>query len=151
MDPAEVLGLPARPPSEVEWEDLLVRLDIAPRAVRLAVEDGRGEADAEVSRALLAAAGWEALLQHTLDAMTRGDEVPDGFGASWPGEESPLRALERQRRRTFALVQRRGLGVWEWRARGGLYPGASTYQLLQAAARMDARTLAAIRGAGRQG
>ena len=30
---------PEAPPSEVEWEDLLVRVELAPRALRLALDD----------------------------------------------------------------------------------------------------------------
>ena len=33
-------GFAARPPSEIEWEDLLVRYEIGPRALRLALDDG---------------------------------------------------------------------------------------------------------------
>ncbi|HEX7239580.1 MAG TPA: hypothetical protein VF263_04910, partial [Longimicrobiaceae bacterium] len=32
-------GVPPLPPSVAEWEDLLVRLEIAPRALRAALED----------------------------------------------------------------------------------------------------------------
>ena len=36
---------PQRPPSEVEWEELLVKYEITPRALRLAAEDaGPGRA-----------------------------------------------------------------------------------------------------------
>ena len=38
--------LPERPPSEVEWEELLVKLDIAPRALRVAVDDAGGDTPA---------------------------------------------------------------------------------------------------------
>src|SRR5699024_5415795 len=39
--PERVRRFPLRPPSEVEWEERLVRLEIAPRARPLAAEDAR--------------------------------------------------------------------------------------------------------------
>src|SRR5690554_5759242 len=36
---------PPRPLSEVEWEDLLLKLEVMTKAVRIAVEDAAGAAD----------------------------------------------------------------------------------------------------------
>ena len=45
MTPDDLLKLPARPESEVEWEDLLVRLELMPKALRVELEHpGRAEA-----------------------------------------------------------------------------------------------------------
>jgi hypothetical protein len=138
---------PAVPPSEVEWEDLLLRIEITPRALRVAVEDAAGAAAALAP--LRAAVLEEALLQALLESMADGREAPCEAGVA--GVEGDPEAIARQfaslRARTFAIVQRRGLGVWEWRLRGGPWEGATAYQLLQGAAARDGRTLAAVRGA----
>jgi hypothetical protein len=140
--------LPPRPPSEVEWEELLVRIDVAPRALRVAVEDAGGRPEA--ARALRDALREERLLQETLAATAEGREAPAGVDGE--AEEDDAEALARRfqslRARTFAMVQRRGLGVWEWRVRGGPRDGATSFQLLQEAAARDGRTLAAVRAAG---
>ena len=61
-----------------------------------------------------------------------------------------LAQFTRLRARTFALVQRRGLNVWEWTSRGrGPFQGATAYQFLQAVASSDGELLAAVRGAAR--
>jgi hypothetical protein len=138
---------PAAPPSEVEWEELLLRVDVAPRALRVAVEDAAGGRGALAP--LRAAVLEEALLGALLAAMAQGLEAPcevrlDALEADLAGLSHRFAAL---RARTFAMVQRRGLGVWEWRLRGGPWEGATAYQLLRAAAARDARMLAAVRGA----
>jgi hypothetical protein len=144
---------PARPPSEVEWEDLLVKLEIAPRAIRIAVEDAPAD-HPDVLRLLQLAAESESLLQRVLLAMADGTELPEGIGAAMENEPTPagfLAEYTRRRARTFAIVQRRGLGVWDWTARGGPFPGVSTYQLLQGAAALDGQLLAEVRRVARAG
>ncbi len=138
---------PAVPPSEVEWEDLLLRIEIAPRALRVGVEDaGTGEdALAPLRRAVLE----EALLQAMLEAMAEQREAPCQGGVEALEDDAPAlaRRFAALRARTFAMVQRRGLGVWEWRLAGGPWEGATSYQLLQEAAARDGRLLAAVRRA----
>jgi hypothetical protein len=145
-----------RPPSEVEWEDLLVRLDIVPRAVRLAVED---VGDTPAVRGVLLRAvkrEWtvgELYLPHlrsgervpefgrvSVDArVTREDREPDALDMAF--------AFARMRERNFAQLQRRGLGVWEWRSEVEGGEGTVTaYQLMQWMAHEDAETLSALRG-----
>lgn len=144
--------LPARPASEVEWEDLLVRVEIAPRALRVAVEDApaghRG-----VTEALRMGVMAEAVLQDMLEAIVEGRDARNGFGLEGM-EHDPqvlLACYARLRTRSFAMVQRRGLNVWDWTVRGGAYPGATAYQLFQGAARMDGMLLDAVRQAARGG
>jgi hypothetical protein len=140
---------PARPPSEVEWEDLLVKLEIAPRALRIAVEDAPAD-HPHVREWLQWAAAAESLLQVLLLAMAEGTELPEGIGAAMEGEATLagfLAEYTRRRARNFAIVQRRGLGVWDWMSRGGPFAGATTYQLLQGAAALDGALLAEIRRA----
>ena len=143
--------LPARPPSEVEWEDLLVRVEIAPRALRVAVEDAP-EGDPGLLKALAIGIAGEMALQQMLEAMVDGRELPDDFGgfrASFADPAELVAEYQRLRYRSFLMVQRRGLNVWDWRVRGGPCDGATAYQLFQAAAQTDGALLAAVRGAGR--
>jgi hypothetical protein len=152
MLPDQVRALPARPPSEVEWEDLLVRVEIAPRALRLAVEDAAGQ-DPDLVERLRTAVFSEAQLQHVLEATVDGREVADPSGmGEMPADAEPLVAeYGRLRFRSFVMVQRRGLNVWDWTVRGGAWEGVTTYQLFQAAALRDGALLAAVRGGRRQG
>jgi hypothetical protein len=145
--------LPPRPPSEVEWEDLLVRVEIAPRALRVAVEDAPA-GDPGVLQALGGGVTGEMALQRMLEAMVDGRELPadlDEPGPSFGSAEGLVAEYQRLRFRSFVMVQRRGLNVWDWRVRGGPYDGATAYQLFQAAARTDGHLLAAVRGAVRRG
>jgi hypothetical protein len=150
MIPRDLRTLPARPPSEVEWEDLLVRLEIMPRALRVAIEDA--PADAAMAEALEEAVGNEVRIQQELEAMSRGVESPVSVVVDLT-DDSPrglLAQFTRLRARTFAMVQRRGLNVWAWTSRGSDFEGTTAYQFLQAAAASDGAALAAIRGAGRE-
>jgi hypothetical protein len=144
--------LPARPPSEVEWEDLLVRVEIAPRALRVAVEDAP-EGHPDVTRALGMGVMAEMALQEMLEAIVEDRDARDGFGVEGL-ETDPQELVARYGRlrfRSFVMVQRRGLNVWDWTVRGGPYPGATAYQLFQGAARMDGMLLDAVRRAAREG
>jgi hypothetical protein len=143
---------PARPPSEVEWEDLLVRVEIAPRALRVAVEDAPRD-HPEVVGVLRRGVQGEMALQATLEAIVDGREAGDAPGGDdLPSDpEALLSEYIRLRMRSFVMVQRRGLNVWDWTVRGGPYDGATAYQLFQAAAHMDGHLLAALRGAARTG
>jgi hypothetical protein len=142
--------LPARPPSEVEWEDLLVRVEIAPRALRVAVEDAPGD-HPDVLEVLQRGVLGEAALQEMLEAIVEGREARDGMGMEGLPDDAAglLAAYTRLRMRSFVMVQRRGLNVWDWTVRGGPYPGATAYQLFQAAAQADGVLLAAMRRAAR--
>lgn len=151
---ADPRTLPARPPSEVEWEDLLVRVEIAARALRVAVEDAPADHPGVV-QALGTGVHGEMALQQMLEAMVDGRELPADLGLGvegMPGDAPALVAeYGRLRYRSFLMVQRRGLNVWDWQVRGGPYDGATAYQLFQAAARTDGALLAAVRGAAREG
>lgn len=153
MTAADPRTLPARPPSEVEWEDLLVRLEIMPRALRVAIEDAPA-GHPGVVQALRTGVQAETALQRMLEAMVGGRELP---ADSAPGDQAQadaaglLAEYARLRTRSFVMVQRRGLNVWDWQVRGGPWSGATAYQLFQAAAQTDGMLLAAVRGAGREG
>ena len=144
--------LPARPPSEVEWEDLLVRLEIMPRALRVAIEDAPAGHSGVVD-ALRTGVAAEAALQQMLEAMVDGRELPADSGFGVEGMRGDAQALlaeyARLRTRSFVMVQRRGLNVWDWTVRGGACPGATAYQLFQAAAVRDGEILSAVRETAR--
>jgi hypothetical protein len=151
--PVDPRTLPARPPSEVEWEDLLVRVEIAPRALRVAVEDAPA-GDRGVVQALGAGVAFERDLQAMLEAIVDGRAPPDRPEASGlAGDDAQALVAEyaRLRMRSFVMVQRRGLNVWDWTVRGGPYDGATAYQLFQAAAHRDGVLLAEVRRAARGG
>ena len=143
-------SLPPRPPSEVEWEDLLVRVEIAPRALRLAVEEAPGD-DPRVAEVMQSGVRAEAALQATLEAIIDGREAGDPTPAvHLPGDAAGLLAeYTRLRMRSFVMAQRRGLDVWDWTVCGGPWDGATAFQLFQAAAHRDGALLAAVRGAAR--
>jgi hypothetical protein len=152
MLPDEVRAFPARPPSEVEWEDLLVRVEIAPRALRIAMEDAP-PGDPRLVDVLRMAVLFESQLQHMLLAMIDGREVEEGFGVAGVAGDPAVLVDEyvRLRYRSFLMVQRRGVNVWDWTVLGGEWGGATAYQLFQAAAHRDGVLLASVRRTSRQG
>lgn len=151
-----------RPPSIAEWEELLIRLEIAPRALRIAVEEAPDTpALRETLGRLLAA---DALRIRQIDAMTDGSPLPASPDDEAPAETASSDRLStetsaeglavefaRVRARLFARAQRRGIDVWDWA--GELPDGTmlSAYQLLVGAMRGDAELLAAVRTAVREG
>jgi hypothetical protein len=144
MDPEKVLGFPPRPPSEVEWEELLLRLEIMPRAIMVLVEElptagGRGAREA-----------GDLLLRErrVRDYLERAAELPPSPSSVAEEAESTPEKMEhfvRLRARNFAIVQRRGLEVWDWAADIGAGRAATVHQVLRALAEEDAATLAAVR------
>lgn len=146
MVPDEIAGMPERPAEIAEWEDLLVRIEIMPRALRGALEEP-GVGDEEPSAAV------EALLEREL-RVGRWLEVAAFGNAEQPSVRPPERdsrsLAERfaaARARNFAMVQRRGVDVWSW---AGEIDGTTVtvFQLLSWLVRSDAEVLAAIRGQG---
>lgn len=156
----EVAGLTvgepgALPPSVAEWEELLVRLEIAPRALRMAVEElPPGDHPAVRRRLAEAVAGERTALAH-VDALRDGAplEAAPSFedDAGDAGEGTAARAAEfaRLRARLFARVQRRGLEVPAWTSPLPGGGGVTAYAYLGAVVRRDGETLAAVRRAVR--
>ena len=147
---------PARPASEVEWEELLVRYEIGPRALRAALDDappaalaGEGVTDAlhalvynEMRTAALLAAMRDRV---PLPVQARAEVIP-------ADADDAAERYARLRDRNFNAVQRRGIDVWGWSTDE---PGTGTitaYQLLNAALELDrdalARVRESLRGAG---
>ncbi|HYW05393.1 MAG TPA: hypothetical protein VE913_00475 [Longimicrobium sp.] len=143
---------PARPASEVEWEDLLVRMEITPRALRAAVSDAPAGHSA-ILRELGGAVARERWLEGLLDDLREGKPVrlaavPDGGESGTEAEL--LDEFSRLRGRNFARVQRRGIDVWDWKS--DTEDGTLTaYQALLMTTRADGALLAATRAAGREG
>jgi len=145
---------PAVPPSEVEWEELLVRYEIAPRALRAALDDGEAAAAERVGDLLRALVVNELLVSVLFSAMRDGRAVGTEPRIEMMSAE-PRAAYERfaaLRGRNFAAVQRRGLEVWDWRAEAPGIGPVTAHQLILASTALDAETLAgvreALRGAG---
>lgn len=152
MDPRTIAALPARPDEIPEWEDLLVRFEILPRVLRVTLEEAaRTRSDsAGILRRMLetesAAAAW-------IDAASPGG----AGGGDWrgaPADDDPQALADRigsLRARNFAMLQRRGIDVWEWTAPLGQAGPVTAYQVVAALVRDDAAALEAIRNGSRLG
>jgi hypothetical protein len=147
---------PAAPPSEVEWEELLVRYELGPRALRAALDDAEPEGDArERVGDLVRVLVLNELQVSALFAAMRDGTPIGGETRIETMSGDPRAAYERfaeLRGRNFNAVQRRGLEVWEWRAEVPWMGAVTAYQLILASTALDAETLAgvreALRGAG---
>ncbi|MBA4158063.1 MAG: hypothetical protein H0X65_11375 [Gemmatimonadetes bacterium] len=150
-------GLPHRPSHIAEWEDLLVRYELGPRAVRHAVEEVEGDESAAASGSWRVAdhlahlAEREAEAGAWLQALQQGQELKPWAaaeahrGASRTEPTSDLERYTVHRNRNFARVQRRGVDVWEWESSHALFGAVTAFQLLSYQVRHDGRHLARIR------
>lgn len=143
--------LTERPRDIAEWEDLLVKLEIGPRALRLALDDLPPERQGAAARHFTHLAHREAEAGEWLQRMREGaplepwtDHTADD-GAE--GVQDVVWAFERLRSRTFAAAQRRGLEVWEWAATHPEFGTVTAFQLLEYLVRHDGRHLSRLRGA----
>ncbi|MET0395483.1 MAG: hypothetical protein ABW277_01520 [Longimicrobiaceae bacterium] len=139
---------PPHPAHVADWEELLVRLEIAPRALRVTLEDA--PADNPQVRAVVArAAAGERVFQRAMEAMQAGDPLPDlapPAAEEGDGDTCSLaEAFTSLRMRTFAMAQRRGVDVWAWQAADAEGRTLTVYQLFTRMVREDARLLAALR------
>ncbi|HEU4453652.1 MAG TPA: hypothetical protein VFR81_11365, partial [Longimicrobium sp.] len=147
---------PERPPSEVEWEELLVKYEITPRALRLAAEDagpGRageivGPLEALLANELLTASLLDQMAARAEDRSPSGSSIDTGPGSPSSDDASALVArIAALRGRNFAAVQRRGISVWEWTAeRDGTT--VTPYRLLLSSVALDGEVLARVREMG---
>jgi hypothetical protein len=146
MTPEQLSKFAPHPPSVAEWEDLLVRLEIMPRALRANLEEAgaRGLETEWVLRELVeretAAGAW-------LERAVTGEEPrdADGPGVAGGGAEDLAGRFVRVRARNFAMVQRRGVQIWGWSAEtpDGYTP--TVHQVLAWLAENDAHALAHLR------
>jgi hypothetical protein len=148
----DLLSYPARPESEFEWEDLLVRVEVMCRALRVTLEE-IGDGEPAVERILAGLAAREEDARRLLEDAA---EVAAGRSPSLSApsqvvsfQEDNLARFLRLRVRNFAMVQRRGIDVWDWTVRLEDGRRATVYQLLGHLAASDVETLAALRGAAR--
>lgn len=150
---------PQRPPHIAEWEDLLIRFEVGPQAVRHLLDDaalapGSTDAASAVTGLLTTWVDAEAILATRLWTMRTGEAPPPS--ATAPPADSPdhpaalLDRFARLRMRNFVMVQRRGLDVWDWKWSGSGMPDVSAFQLLGAAALRDVRQLELLRRALRE-
>ena len=149
MGPDQIVTLTARPESVMDWEDLLLRLEIVPRVVRNTVDDLVDESVGvrvldEAARRERRVGDWleqAAGLEREADASRMAEE---------PVSPADLaRRFTSLRARTFAMVQRRGLEVWEWSAPLDGAEPVTVHQLLQWLVYSDGRLLADLREATR--
>jgi hypothetical protein len=139
---------PPHPAHVADWEDLLVRLEIAPRALRVTLEDAPA-GDPEVRALVARAAAGERVFQRMMEAMHAGDPFPEAAAApaEEPGDDARTLAdaFTSLRMRTFAMAQRRGVDVWAWQSADAEGRTLTVYQLFNRMVREDARLLAALR------
>jgi hypothetical protein len=149
--PDDLSRFAPRPPSEIEWEDLLIRLEIVPRVVLHTLE----EADPAAPR-LVALLGEVVRREAGVGRWLESIAAAAGAGPAPAAVEEPegdaewlSRRFASLRARTFALVQRRGLEVWGWA--GEVSPGrsATVHQLLSWLAEQDGSALLGLRQAAR--
>ena len=140
---------PPHPAHVADWEDLLVRLEIAPRALRVTLEDAPAD-DPEVRALVARAAAGERVFQRTMEALQAGQPLPDAAAAprEEPGEDARTlaEAFTSLRMRTFAMAQRRGVDVWAWQSADAEGRTLTVFQLFNRMVRADARLLADLRG-----
>ena len=155
MDARWIVSLPAAPPSVVEWEDLLVRMEVMTRALAVTLEEAPADraGAAELLRGLVdREAGVGEWLQAAAEA--RGGPVPTpgpvGSDAQREDPEWLAGRFVSLRARNFAMLQRRGLEVWEWVAEHQGAP-VTAYQMVTALVRSDAAALEALREGRRLG
>jgi hypothetical protein len=150
--PEELARFAPRPASEVEWEDLLIRLEIVPRVVRNTLDEADPAEPAlvallgEVVRREARVGRW----LESLAAAAAGAGAPSQTGEEPPGDAEWLsHRFASLRARTFVMVQRRGLEVWGWA--GELESGrpATVHQLLSWLAEQDGQALLDLRRATR--
>lgn len=164
---------PRRPLSEVEWEELLVRLELMPRALGVTMENFAPESKI-ADRVLRELADREAEAGEFLEAaVTRGpaaDVSPRGtpvdaasksaraagqsVGHTGAADMQPvgpqsdaLDRFMRFRRRNFAIVQRRGIEIWEWEAPLGQNDRVTIYQMIAYLVEADVAALMELREA----
>ena len=151
-------ALDARPADIAEWEDLLVRLEIGPLALRSTLETVPAE-DPAVRQQLAAMLATEAWAVDAIAAL-RGQRPVEARPATADAAASTTEALDRDtlshryaalRRKNFAQVQRRGLEVWEWRSAWDEGGEITAFGLLSLLVAEDVRSLAAIRSRGHAG
>lgn len=150
MTPERLTSFPRRPASEVEWEDLLLRMEVMMKALRVLLDEVDAGAPAvapTIARLLERETFARTFLERAADLPS--EPVSDGQTAVL--KEDALDRFVRLRARNFAMVQRRGIEVWEWEAAVSETASATVHQVLSALVAADVDALAAIRRASGTG
>ena len=146
-----------RPRDIGEWEDLLVRYELGPRAVRHALEEAEENAGAHPLSSDSLVDQLAHLVRREADAGAWLQALSEGHPLSPWGEaasraevetEAAARTLDRfaeLRARNFARVQRRGVDVWEWESVHPDHGPITAFQLLAWQVRHDGLHLVRIR------
>ena len=154
MDAARIAALPPRPADLPEWEDLLVRFEIMARALRVTLEeaDGGGAAAAGVLRRIVRE---DAELASWLHGASTGEVARGASEPPLPPEPDDPRGLADRfaslRARNFAMLQRRGIEVWEWTAPFGEAGPVTAHQMVTGRVAADAEALRELREGIRPG
>lgn len=148
-DASSVSAFPARPGGLQEWEDLLVRFEIMARVLRVTLEDAEREpavAMRVLRRIIRDEADLSTWLHHARAPGEPPSPAPPGGEAA---ETEDSRALVDRfislRSRNFAMLQRRGVEVWEWAAPVRGAGVVTAYQMVTARVRGDAAALRELR------
>lgn len=149
MERSVVAALTPRPEGLPEWEDLLVRFEIMGRALRVTLEEA-GQEPARAAAILRGMVRDEAEFAGWLQRARGYDAETDAAAAAnQNGAPANPRALADRftslRARNFAMLQRRGVDVWEWSGPLGEGEVVTAYQMVTARVRGDAAALEALR------
>jgi hypothetical protein len=145
--------LPERPISEFEWEDLLLRIELMPRALKVVLEQLGEDNDVvrQVLEALVEREEWAARFLEGAAVHAAGCAQPFARrGQMVILHEDKLDRFVRFRIRNFAMVQRRGIGVWGWSVEAGDSQPATVFQLFTHLAQSDVNSLSTLRGTGHE-
>lgn len=153
MDPVQTASLPARPAALPEWEDLLVRFEIMPRALRVTLEEA-GRDRVRAAGILRRMVGSEALFSGWIERASPGGAAMEERPVE-PARTGDAPALADRfaslRARNFAMLQRRGIDVWEWTAPLEGAGPVTAHQMVASLVLDDAAALRALREGARLG
>jgi hypothetical protein len=127
------------------WEDLLVRFEIMPRVLRVTLEEagGTGGAAAEILRRLIA--GEDELSAWIREASAAGGDAGGAAPAAAGDVQELADRFASLRARNFAMLQRRGVEVWEWSAPLATGERTTALQMVSDRVGSDAEALRALR------
>jgi hypothetical protein len=110
MRPESLELLPRRPDSEIEWEDLLVRLELMPKALRVLLDDLEDDAPAValLLRDLIARETFVRNFMERAAALEMSPPEQDSEAQPSRRQRDALDRFVRLRTRNFAIVQRSG-------------------------------------------
>lgn len=153
MQPDNIAEYPATPRDIADWEDLLVRMEIMPRALRNALEEVNSS-DESLHMILSEVVVLELWVAEALPALREGGTVPEfpnahGVVGTYSESADLVRSMYYQvsslRAKNFAQLQRRGFDVWTWTAPRAEGSKMTAYQLLRFLVDRDAGALASLR------